>query len=301
MILDAADVAPAGVSDQFLGNAATYHSRYFRVEEMRRSLDNAFELARINTNSIGNVLDFGTGDGSSAIALAQLLPAANVAACDISPMLLEILSKIIAADERLSQVISLYCFDLYKPFFRQDTFDLAVGSAILHHLLDPRAALEQIANTLRPGGRIILFEPTEGGAHIVAAMYQAMIDQLNEDPIAHGRLIALLQAMLIDFEARFGVPRAKPWTADLDDKWLFSYSYFLSLANDLGLNEVNMYPQSSNIDDIYTKNFQTLISVSGNIDIEIPSFIWKTASEFDNIPSSIKKNLTPEATIIFRK
>ena len=45
--------------------------------------------------------------------------------------------------------------------------DLAVGAAILHHILDPAKVLASCHRALKPGGWAIFFEPFEAGNTIV--------------------------------------------------------------------------------------------------------------------------------------
>jgi ubiquinone/menaquinone biosynthesis C-methylase UbiE len=48
--------------------------------------------------------------------------------------------------------------DAHATGFPDDSFDLIVGSSILHHL-DLRIALEELRRILRPGGRAVFLEP----------------------------------------------------------------------------------------------------------------------------------------------
>ena len=85
------------------------------------------------------------------------------------------LASFVESRVELRDRVTSYCFDLHRRFFRDDTFDLVLGAAILHHLLDPRAALLNVCAGLRPGGKIVLIEPLEAGSLLPHAMYAAVL------------------------------------------------------------------------------------------------------------------------------
>ena len=55
--------------------------------------------------------------------------------------------------------------DLCALPFRDACFDAAINIVTLEHIRDPRLALQEIARTLKPGGRILLAVPQDWEVH----------------------------------------------------------------------------------------------------------------------------------------
>ncbi len=117
------------------------------------SLEYAFAL-------LGNlqgltVLDFGCGGGSSSVALRA--KGAKVVALDISPHLLEVTRKRLAAHHLDSDTDYVLASGHHMPI-PDSSVDVVFGAAILHHLDLPQAAAE-VKRVLRPGGFAVFVEP----------------------------------------------------------------------------------------------------------------------------------------------
>jgi mycofactocin glycosyltransferase len=92
-------------------------------------------------------LDFGAGVGSGAILFAE--HGFEVALADISSPLLRF------AEWRLAQRgVSAQIIDLKTARLPTNTFDLITTMDVFEHLRDPLAAVDQLADALRPGGHI---------------------------------------------------------------------------------------------------------------------------------------------------
>ena len=204
--------SPAGVTQQFIGDAATYHQRYFDRLDFVSLIDRCLMLAGVPREREMRVLDIGSGGGSSVLAACRLLPRAEIFASDISPPLLAMLAVFVESKDELRGRIRSYCFDVHRRFFRPDVFDLVLGAAILHHLLDPRAALVNVCASLKPGGKIVLIEPLEAGSLVLCTMYGAVLRVLAELGQGDGALARLMKALRLDIQCRLGPPAAKPWT-----------------------------------------------------------------------------------------
>ena len=222
---------PAGVTEQFLSEANTYHQKYYNNDYWTYLVDRGLTAAKVDRSKNLTVLDIGSGSGNSFFAAQNLLSHAQVVASDISPQLLKLLVQV--SKKEGGRKVSAYCFDLHKDFFSENSFDLIIGGAIFHHLLDPREALINIAKWAKKDSPIILFEPMQCGGYILSAVYQTLLDELSSD--CDPRLLNVFRAMINDYEHRFGVPHLKPWTSSLDDKWLFTRNYFDKISIELGL------------------------------------------------------------------
>src|SRR5438552_3944978 len=213
--------SPAHVTSQFLDDAGTYYQRYFERLDFVELVDRCLTLAEIDRETPLRVQDIGSGGGSSVFAACRLLPNAEIFATDISPQLLAMLATFVESRDELRGRVRPFCFDLHRRFFRQSTFDLVLGAAILHHLLDPRAALANVAASLKSGGRMVLVEPLEAGSLVMAMAYARGLGILAASEDGDGDLARLMRALRFDIQSRLGPPNVQPWTAQLDDKWIF--------------------------------------------------------------------------------
>jgi len=294
--------SPAGVTAQFIGDAETYHRRYFERLDFLHLVDYCLTLAGIDRETAVRVLDIGSGGGSSVFAACRLLPQAEIVASDISPQLLGMLAALVESRDDLRGRVKVFCFDLHRRFFRPEVFDVVIGAAILHHLLDPRAALTNVAASLKPGGKIILIEPLEAGSLVLTAMYAGVLCALDKLGQASGDLGRLMRALRLDIQCRLGPPVEKPWTAALDDKWVFDGPYLAELARQLGLSRVDVYPAQPDLTNVYEGAFRSVLSDSGNGELAIPDEVWECVREFDRgICAGLKKELCPTGIIVFTR
>jgi ubiquinone/menaquinone biosynthesis C-methylase UbiE len=104
------------------------------------------------------VLDFGSGRGELSVALAKL--GATVTGIDIGPTLVEMAKTVASVNGVTCEFVVGSITALPFP---DESFDVVVGSAILHHL--PRQgvidALAEAYRVLRIGGRALFVEPIE--------------------------------------------------------------------------------------------------------------------------------------------
>jgi ubiquinone/menaquinone biosynthesis C-methylase UbiE len=128
-------------------------------------------------------LEIGAGTGYFIINLVRAGVVEEAVATDISPGMLEVLSA--SAASLGVRVETVACEASGLPF-EDDSFDLVVGHAVLHHLPDLDAAFREFRRVLRPGG-VVAFcgEPShygdrlaalpKRGAHAVAPIWRALM------------------------------------------------------------------------------------------------------------------------------
>jgi ubiquinone/menaquinone biosynthesis C-methylase UbiE len=106
-------------------------------------------------------LEIGAGTGYFTLNLLQLGLMREATATDISPGMLAELGR--TARDLDLEVDAVRC-DAERLPFADESFDLVFGHAVLHHIPDLRAALEQVHRVLRPGGSIAFCgEPSRYG------------------------------------------------------------------------------------------------------------------------------------------
>ena len=171
--------SPIHVTSQFIENAETYHQRYFErldfVDLVARCLTLAGDRPRSAVARAGHRLRWrqqrirGLPPSSACGDLRHRHLAAT------APLARE---RFVESRDELRGRVRPFCFDLHRRFFRAGSFDLVLGAAILHHLLDPRAALANVADSVKPGGKLILVEPLESGSLIMAMIYARVLEEL---------------------------------------------------------------------------------------------------------------------------
>jgi ubiquinone/menaquinone biosynthesis C-methylase UbiE len=112
-----------------------------------------------------NVLEIGCGTGFFIVNLWQAGLIKEAHATDISPGMVETCRR---NGERVGVEVHARVADAENLPYDDDTFDLVVGHAVLHHLPDVRTALREAHRVLRPGGLLVIAgEPTRVGHAIV--------------------------------------------------------------------------------------------------------------------------------------
>ena len=106
-------------------------------------------------------LEIGAGTGFFALNLKQAGVLDEVHVTDLSPGMVE------AAQENaraLGFEVSGRVADAERLPYDDDTFDLVVGHAVIHHIPDVELAFREMVRVLKPGGRFVIAgEPTTVG------------------------------------------------------------------------------------------------------------------------------------------
>jgi SAM-dependent methyltransferase len=183
-----------------LRREAEFHDQIF-VSDARASADRFYAVAspaydRYRTLvaeqvSGLNVLEYGCGPGSEAFDLARR--GAHVHGIDISPVAIELAQKTAAA-QGVSERCAFEVMNAEALRFADGTFDRICGSGILHHV-DLDRAFQEIARTLKPGGRGIFVEPL--GHNPIINLYRRRTPEMrthDEHPLLAKDLAAASKA-----------------------------------------------------------------------------------------------------------
>jgi ubiquinone/menaquinone biosynthesis C-methylase UbiE len=115
----------------------------------------------------GEALEIGSGTGYFSLNLVQLGLIGKLTATDISPGMLERLAGTAAA-LGLDEVSTVVTEAEMLPF-EDESFDLVLGHAVLHHIPDLDRAFAEFKRVLRPDGRIVFAgEPSRYGDRLAA-------------------------------------------------------------------------------------------------------------------------------------
>lgn len=119
----------------------------------------------------GRALEIGAGTGFFALNLRQAGVLDDVTVTDISPGMVEAARR---NARGLGFEIDGEVADAEKLPFPDETFDVVVGHAVIHHLPDVEQAFREMLRVLRPGGRVVICgEPTIYGDRIARALSRA--------------------------------------------------------------------------------------------------------------------------------
>ncbi|MFI7587838.1 class I SAM-dependent methyltransferase [Spongisporangium articulatum] len=119
------------------------------------------EILAAEPHPYGKSLEIGGGTGFFSLNLKQAGILDEVTVTDVSPGMVE------AAKENARKLgfevegQAAFAEDLPYP---DDTFDVVIGHAVIHHIPDVEAAFRDVLRVLKPGGRFVIAgEPTRVG------------------------------------------------------------------------------------------------------------------------------------------
>jgi SAM-dependent methyltransferase len=111
-------------------------------------------------------LEIGAGTGYFSLNMLQAGVVSEATCTDISPGMVATLAR---NAERLGLQVRTARADAESLPFSDESFDLVLGHAVLHHLPNLRRAFSEFHRVLRPGGRIVFAgEPSRLGDRIAS-------------------------------------------------------------------------------------------------------------------------------------
>jgi ubiquinone/menaquinone biosynthesis C-methylase UbiE len=117
--------------------------------------------------TFGDALEIGSGTGYFSLNLVQLGVIGRLTATDISPGMLEQLAS--TAESLGLDDVSTVVTEAETLPFEDESFDLVLGHAVLHHIPDLDRAFAEFKRVLRPGGVIVFAgEPSRYGDRLAA-------------------------------------------------------------------------------------------------------------------------------------
>lgn len=291
----------AGVTEQFLEDAAVYHRKYSDYSRWTFLLSQALSRAGITTPDERplSVLDVGSGSGNTVIPLLNLLPNSRIVATDISPQLLAILRDELSDADRAR--VRLIAMDAAEHRFAPGTFDLVVGLAILHHIMDPSQTIGACHRALKSGANAIFFEPFEEGYVLLRLLYEQLLEHRAELGIAD-KVAQVLRAIIVDVDVRTGSDKSGDIYQSIDDKWLFTRTYLQGQQKRAGFSELNVDPL-----DISTSRFSDLLKLHlrlclGAEEDAVNSKTWDFVRKFElKFSDEIYSELLFEACVTLKK
>lgn len=293
---DEAGAARQGVDHVFLDDAEAYYRKYQSFDYWRALLQQATQRAGITDADA--IVEFGCGFGNSTLPLLDLFPRAHVVATDISPNLLAILNRLLAARGLTGRCVAV-AMDAQKDYVRAESADLVVGSAILHHLVEPAPFVEQAMRILRPGGAAIFFEPFEGGYAILRLICQEIVREAARH--GDGPTVDLARRVAIGLAPQI-FRDALPGWHDRNDKWMFPRAVIDDMARKVGAT-LTIYPVHDN-NGQFRRQFTYMMQAYGGLAAaDLPPWIGEIFDRYDREAFSpqMLTDLALEGCIIFAK
>ena len=286
-----------GIDAVFLDNAEDYYQKYQGFDYWKMLIEQA--CTRVGLTEVAAIVEFGCGFGNSTLPLLEIFPNAHVIATDLSPNLLAILKRLLEARD-LAHRCTPVAMDAHKDYIEENYADLVVGSAILHHLVQPELFVQRAMQILKPGGAAIFFEPFEAGNALLRLICLTIAEEADRRKLSN-RAIEWLRTIPKSLEPQILRHEAPDW-ANLNDKWAFPKSVLERIARDVEA-ELITYPIHDNIGQ-FTRHFAYMLQTYGGMTKEeLPEWCWNIFDRFDRrlFSPEMLLDLPLEGTIIFRK
>ena len=288
-----------GVTAQFLEHADDYDATYFDYQYWKKLVQLGLSHSHISAPA-PEVLDLGSGSGNSVLPVLDIFPDARVVATDISPQLLVLLRRRLAQHPDRLERCGAVCADALEADFEKRSFDIVIGGAILHHLLNPAHAIRAACSCVRPGGCAMFFEPFEFGSAMLRVIYGRMLGQKRELELSSA-VADLFERVVTDVTTRAGRDKSAPIFRELDDKWLFTRTYFEEQAR-ANVAALTILPIHSLADSFcnQTRTFLRIVLQAG--DSALSERAWEVIRYYDAAFSEdLKREMLMEGCVVFQK
>lgn len=310
------------IHEQFLGNAGNFRKKYTNYTRYLEIINQSFSAIDILKAKrykrdvkkiLGffsnedmpfrdrnlKILDIGSGFGNSIFPILDLCPNSTVVATDLSIQLLQLLKE--EANNRGISNLGYFQMNAEELNFREESFDLIVGASILHHLFSPNKTVECCSKILKNGGYAVFYEPFEMGNMLIKVIFKDLIassknNQLSED------VIKFFNAIINDYDHRLGRDKSSDYYRYMDDKWLFTGTYFKELALENNFSNCHIYSIRQPHDIFEGQIIELLRLGLGKGPHCLPDWAWCKIQEYDKLFSEdAKSEIITDGCVIFHK
>lgn len=292
------------IQSQFAESARVYIEKYQHIEHFTNLVSTAFQRIELCAQNELTILDIGSGAGNTIFPLLELCPHSRVIASDLSVEMLVSLKegmKEFITDRDADHGCLLLQLNAEQLDFVEESFDLVIGGAILHHMVSPEKTLSGCARILKQGGYAIFFEPFEEGNIILRNVYNTILNDSRQGTLS-SEVRTLFHALIVDYDARMVRDKSLPKFRGLDDKWFFNKRYFLDLSEKHGFSECIIYPLHSTERQFELQTEVYLRLGRGKTRDALPDWVWEIVRQYDQCFSEdTKKDLLIEGCLILKK
>jgi hypothetical protein len=146
----------------------------------------------------------------------------------------------------------------------------------------------------------VFFEPFEAGNVVLKIAYQRILAQASSTE-GETPAMKMLARLVNDYRVR-ARPRSDPIYRELDDKWMFTRTYFERLGREQGWSEVRTYALHV---DPHRLRKQAEVHLRLGAGLEpgaLPTWAWAILDEMDSeMSEDLRGELAQEAAILLRK
>jgi ubiquinone/menaquinone biosynthesis C-methylase UbiE len=154
--------------------ASTYDSKWSISYDERcinYARDRFVQVAGMPSQPYGTALEIGAGTGFFALNLMQADVMSSCVVTDISPGMVDVA---VGNGRELNLDVQGRVADAESIPSADQSFDLVIGHAVLHHIPDVELAFREALRVLKPGGRFVFCgEPTQRGDVIARTLSRA--------------------------------------------------------------------------------------------------------------------------------
>ncbi len=259
-------------------------------------------LKKVNFTSDFNeskikILDIGCGFGSTTIPLLKIFPESEVIASELSIEMLSVLkNKLVSTD--IMRRCTLMQLDAESLNFKDNSFSLIVGAAILHHLFNPEKVFESIIRILKPGCCAIFFEPFENGMSIMGLIYQSIITN-KRFKLLKRHYKNYFKSSVNYWQNMKNIDKQDLFFKDKDDKWIFTKTYFNNIFETYKFREYKIYPIECSDKPFLA---QAEAHFKGNGITSLPRWIYDIIDNYEKwFSRELKQDFLTEGVIIVKK
>jgi ubiquinone/menaquinone biosynthesis C-methylase UbiE len=145
----------------------------------------------------GAVLDAGCGSGRLAVEIARRRPDLRVHGVDLERGMVEVATQR-AARKDVADRVEFTVADLADLPLPDDSVDLIVSTASLHHWTDVRAVIASLDRVLQPDGRMWIYDIRWVSAESVRAASAGLGRRVDRALVRTGWFPALFQRLAIE-------------------------------------------------------------------------------------------------------
>lgn len=247
------------------------------------------------------VLDLCSGAGNSVIPMLTLFPQSMVIASDLSVELLHILKRELNNREMLDRcaVLQLNAEDLQ---FADETVDMVVGNAALHHLLEPQKTLQGAGRILKKDGHAVFFEPFEIGYSLVEMLWKRILADPRADRDVAADVGTWFRFLTQDYAMRRDPDKSQPCFQEMEDKWFFTRYFFENAYESWGFEKCTIYPQNFDGHPLVERTNAYLRAWPYGGTLSLPDWAWRILSRYEESFSlDGRRELLFESAIILWK